>query len=227
MKLGFHGSVASAPVDLVSTLKPNHFICSVGPSLDQLHPRWELLTYLKAWANSNSIKSPFFHTTSYPVFFTAIPPPNTTSATTNKSLEFELLAFEESPADDAIQRFQAEVYKLDQALFDRIQEHIKASANATGASKTRWLIDFLRNMWPSMSYSVPEQHPVVGSMAGAVTVSQQTQILFIMAQLTSSDVVISYINGGRKIVSTSSNPPPNPAHLGGKSFIRFLLGLIL
>jgi hypothetical protein len=178
--------------------------------------------YLQAWAGrtDSAIKSPFFHTTSYPVFFTALPPDSTT---TTKHLEFELFAFEDNPTDDAVTRFQAEVNKLDPALVERIQEHTKASANADGASKTRWLIDFLRNMWPSISYSVPEQHPIVGAAAGGVTVSQETQILFIMAQLTSSDAVISYINGSRKVVSTSKSPSPDPAHLTSKFSILLLV----
>jgi hypothetical protein len=212
LKVGNHGSVVSAPLDLVTTMKPSHFICSVGPSLDYLHPRWELLIYLKAWADASSggnLKNPFFHPTSYPVYFTAF------DSTVANQLEFEFLPFADSPTDESAKRFQSEVNKLDSALVTIIQDYAK---NLTGGpAKTRWAIDFLRNLWPFMSYSTPDQHPIAGAKAKDVTVSQQTQILFIMAQLTKDDPVISYVNGGRKVVSKSTDSPVDPNALGSKS----------
>ncbi len=192
-------------------MKPSHFICSVGPSLDQLHPRWELLIYLKAWADSASggLKTPFFHPTSYPVYFTAL------DSTATPQLEFEFLPFSDSPTDDSAKRFQAEVNTLDSVLVTIIQTHAKNLSD--GPTKTRWAIDFLRNLWPFMSYSTPEQHPITGAKAKHVTVSQQTQIMFIMAQLTKDDPVISYVNGGRKVVSKSTDSPVDPQALSSRS----------
>jgi hypothetical protein len=210
LKLGNHGSVVSAPVDLVTTMKPSHFICSVGPSLDQLHPRWELLIYLKAWAESQGagpLKKPFFHPTSYPVYFTSLDPQA-------NQPEFEFFPFA-NPTDNDEIYFQGEVSALDSQLVAIIQDHAKNISD--GAAKTRWAIDFLRNLWPFMSYSTPDQYPIPGAMVNNVTVSQQTQILFIMAQLTKDDPVISYINGGRKVVSKSTDSPVDPNLLDSKA----------
>lgn len=209
LKLGNHGSVVSAPLDLVTTMKPSHFICSVGASLSQLHPRWELLIYLKAWADSTSggpLKNPFFHPTSYPVYFTALDNGN--------PAEFEFLPFADNPTEPSAIRFQGEVITLDSQLVAIIQDKVKNISD--GPTKTRWAIDFLRNLWPFMSYSTPDQHPISGAKANDVTVSQQTQILFIMAQLTKDDPVISYINGGRKVVSKSTDSPKDLTALDSK-----------
>jgi hypothetical protein len=219
LKLGNHGSVVSAPLDLVTTMKPTHFICSVGPSLDQLHPRWELLIYLKAWADSASggLANPFFHPTNYPAYFTTL------DSTVTPQLEFEFLPFSDSPTDDSAKRFQSEVNTLDSALVSIIQTHAKNLPD--GPAKTRWAIDFLRNLWPFISYSTPDQHPITGAKAKDVTVSQQTRILFIMAQLTKDDPVISYLNGGRKVVSKSTDSPVDPTALGRKSFFPEMCGM--
>lgn len=217
VKLGNHGSVISAPVGLVGKLKPSHFICSVGPSVDQLHPRWELLIYLKAWADADSggnLRNPFFHPTSYPVYFAALDP------TVTSQLEFEFLPFSESPTDAGVLRFQSGLNNLDSAVIPRIQDKTKG---LDGKAKTKWAIDFLRNLWPFISYSAPDQHSIAGTKANNVSVSQQTQILFIMAQLTKDDPVISYVTGGRKVVSKSTDLPTDPTALDSK----YLLGLLV
>lgn len=168
--------------------------------------------YLKAWADSDSggkLKNPFFHPTSYPVYFTAL------DSTVKPQLEFEFLPFSDSPTDDSAERFQSAVNTLDSALVTIIQNHAKNLPD--GPAKTRWAIDFLRNLWPFMSYSTPDQHPIVGAKANRITVSQQTQVFFIMAQLTKDDCVISYVNGGRKVVSKSTDSPADPKALDSRS----------
>lgn len=190
----------------------------MGPSITQLHPRWELLMYLKAWADSGGdtpkVKGPFFHPTCYPVFFT-------TAVSPKLQFDFDPFSTEISTtsADSAIKRFQNAVNTLDSTLVKTIKDH--ADKLPDEASKTKWAIDFLRNSWPFMSYSIPEQHPIAGSVGpGNVAVSQETQILFIMAQLTKTDTVISYVNGGRKTVSKSSDPTPDPAKLDSEYLSR-------
>jgi len=205
VKLGNHGSVVSAPESLVKQLTPSHFICSTGASLIHRHPRWELLMYLKAWAESGAetlLQSPYFHPTCYPVYFANVKP----GVGVTPQLEFDFSPFSaETVSGSSTQRFQSAVAGLDPALVDIIQEHTDTALLDT-ASKTKWAIDFLRNSWPFMSYSVLEQHPITGAVGDGVTVNQQTQVLFIMAQLTKTDAVISYVNGGRNIVSKSSDP---------------------
>jgi hypothetical protein len=221
IKLSNHGSVVSAPTDLTDHLKPSHFICSVGPSLEQLHPRWELLVYLKALADSDGRNEPFFHPTNYPVYFVAPNPSKTDPPKPTDPLKFEFQPFEENVTDEDVTRFQNAVKALDETLFLKIQERLKE--NLDKASITRWAADFLRNCWPHISFSTPEQHPIIGAVGNNLTVSQQTQILFIAARLSTSDPIISYVNGARKTVSKSGDFKPKPDELLSRC-ISYLYG---
>jgi hypothetical protein len=178
--------------------------------------------YLKAWADSGDpshLKAPYFHPTCYPVYFARVNSDPKTTAPVPK-LEFDFSPFStdiSTATDTSIKRFQTAVRNLDAPLVKIIKDHTDTLPDA--ASKTKWAIDFLRNSWPFMSYSATEQHPIAGSVDdGGVSVSQQTQILFIMAQLTSTDPVISYVNGGRKVIGTSSDPKLDPTKLDSKLF---------
>jgi hypothetical protein len=126
--------------------------------------------YLKAWADSPSnnpkLTSPFFHPTCYPVHFAGLNPDPKSPNTTVPMLEFDFEPFSTeistTTADSSIKRFQAAVSNLDSDLVKIIKKHTDDLPDA--ASKTKWAIDFLRNSWPFMSYSIPEQHSIAGAV---------------------------------------------------------------
>lgn len=219
MKLSSHGSLVSWPHKIGDTLKPQHFICSAGQSTDGIHPRWELLLLLNAlvqkWnAAAAGSTSPtevqrWFHPTNYPIYFVQ----NEVGATNPPGPLFNFDAFAKTPSGDNVNDvlgFQSMLQQADNNLLAMLRETLSDVA-AAPADQTRFIIDYLRNIWPSMSYSTAEQHPVPGSTTQGIVVSPQTQLLFVLAKLASPavnpSVSISYVNGAWKTLVNSESPP--------------------
>jgi hypothetical protein len=194
MKLSGHANITSATKSTLDSLNPSHFICSTGTSVVQHHPRWELLVLLKAYMSkkTNGALTPFFHPTNHPVYLTS----------TAKQLALDFEAFDATSTDANVKALREAIFAYDEVLLGIITEAVKGLT--TAAERVRWAVDWLRNTWNTLSYSVAEQHPVVGSQTkSGVTVSSETQILTIRAILKSTDVAVSYINGTRKVVASS------------------------
>jgi hypothetical protein len=211
MKLAGHGNITSATSDVLNSLKPSHFICSTGTSLSQHHPRWELLVLLKAFmaSKTTSVIKPFFHPTNFPVYLT--------SAAKQLALDFEAFSAE-SQNDANVKALREAIFAYDPVLPSIITTAIKGLK--TSAERVRWVVDWLRNTWSTLSYSTPEQHPVIGSQTkSGITVSAETQILTIRAILSATDVTIGYINGMFNLVASSDTqsddaPTTLPSFMG-------------
>ena len=194
MKLSGHGNVTSATTSMLKSLNPSHFICSTGTSLSQHHPRWELLVLLKAFmaSKTTAVIKPFFHPTNHPVYLTSVA----------KQLALDFEAFSADSTDANVKALRQAIFAYDPVLLSIITTAIQDLKSS--AERVRWVVDWLRNTWNTFSYSIAEQHPVIGSQtASGVTVSAETQILTIRAILTATDVSIGYINGMRNLVASS------------------------
>ena len=217
-KLSSHGSLVSWPhkaldaKGLLNTLQPQHFICSTGPSsVEGLHPRWELLLLLHAlvrkWlltGDNPKDVTPFFHSTNYPVWFVAKDPKSTAPS-------FNFDAFTKAFAEDPTDKNALALLNMFNDADSNLTEYLRSiltDAKTNAIDKTRFVIDYIRNLWVSMSYSSSEQHPVAGATtdSGAL-VNPQTQLLAIVAKLSASAPIISYINGALKTVADSESPP--------------------
>ena len=222
-KLSSHGSLVSWPHKALDKFRPKHFICSTGPSsTDGLHPRWELLLLLDAlvrkWlSEEDSPKdvTPFFHSTNYPVWFVG---KNPESPNTGPSFDFDALknAFSENPPDkDALALLN--IFKAADSNIPKYLKSILIDAKTSTVQKTRFIIDYIRNLWVTMSYSTSEQYPVSGATTDSgVTVTPQTQLLAIVAKLSANAPTISYINGALKTVANSESPPARSIDLDPK-----------
>ena len=215
-KLSSHGSLVSwphkalDPRGALNTLQPQHFICSTGASsVNGLHPRWELLFLLDAlvrtWLSTGDSPkdvTPFFHSTNYPVWFVEKDQKASTTA-----LSFNFDAFQKDSTDNNAKALLNMLNEADSVTTAYLRS-ILADAKTTAVEKTRFVIDYLRNLWVTMSYSGPEQHPVPGATTETGSlVTPQTQLLAIVAKLTANSPTISYINGALKTVADTQSPP--------------------
>ena len=208
-KLSSHGSLVSWPHNYLDILQPQHFICSTGPSDEGFHPRWELLLLLNAlvtkWLSSGSSPkdvTPFFHPTNYPMWF--LEKDESSTATAQPAFNFD--AFVKDTVDKDAQAFISILQDAQPNLSAYFRTTL-ADTSTSVAERTRFVIDYLRNLWVSMSYSSGTQHPVPGASSNGTIVSTQTQLLVVLAKLAKTSISISYINGAFKTVADSESPP--------------------
>ncbi|KIV83365.1 hypothetical protein PV11_05397 [Exophiala sideris] len=148
MKLSHHGAVYSTPVDMISTLDPDHIICSAGTQY--YHPRWEfplLVDIWQRWLNKNLPRGQavqkVFLPLGYPYWMVQnasgsyIAEVNTTSTFSNP---------------DA-QAFRSQIAPWLDALKDRF---LRDAASAEKDYLSKPIQDWVRSHWSAISWVGPE-----------------------------------------------------------------------
>jgi hypothetical protein len=157
---------------------------------------------------------PFFHPTNYPAYLTS-------GKDSQLPIDFGGFLLPTNPESSAT-ALQGAISKYDDSglCLSIIEKALEALKGETDESKVAiqlaaartWVTKWLRNILPSISYSKPEQHPVLQAKTNTnAAVTLETQLLCIKAVLSSSDPVISYINGAHKVVGNSEDEAAHAA----------------